>query len=102
MGCWLASSLIDERRARAVATRRPEGAGAEHRREVRRLLGTHLRHTFVASRLSRSPAVVDAGIRAGARDQRVFNAFVELGLGDGLLTSRLLRKTLGQLVLRRK
>ncbi|WP_310525786.1 geranylgeranyl reductase family protein, partial [Nocardioides sp.] len=48
--------------ARAVAARRPEGAGATHRHEVRGLLGSHLRHTWLASRLSRSPAVVDAGI----------------------------------------
>ena len=60
-----------------------------HRRDVRRLLGTHLKHTWTASRLSRSPAVVDAGIRAAARDQRVFDTLVELGLGDGRIDTRL-------------
>lgn len=75
--------------ARAVAARRPEDAGSEHRREVRRLLGTHLHHTWVASRLSRSPAVVDAGIRAAGRDRRVFDTLVEIGLGDGRIDARL-------------
>ena len=69
--------------ARAVALGRPEAAGARHRRVVRGLLGSHLRHTFVASRLVRSPRVVDAGIRAAARDRHVFDALVEMGLGDG-------------------
>ncbi len=35
------------------------------------------------------PAVVDAGIRASSRDQRVFDDLVEIGLGQGLLTARL-------------
>ena len=34
----------------------PAAAGAAHRPRVRRLLGRHLRHTWVASRLSRRPA----------------------------------------------
>jgi hypothetical protein len=57
---------------------------------VRRLLGRHLRHTTTASALSRRPAVVDAGIRGAARDQRVFDDLVEIGLGRGLITPRLL------------
>ena len=56
---------------------------------VRRLLGTHLRHTWVASRLAQSPAVVDAGIRAAARDRHVFDTLVEIGLGDGRIDARL-------------
>jgi geranylgeranyl reductase family protein len=88
--------------ARAVAARRPEGAGAQHRRVVRRLLGTHLRHTFVASRLSRSPAVVDAGIRAAGHDRHVFDTLVELGLGDGRIDPRLVRGLLGSLTRTRR
>jgi geranylgeranyl reductase family protein len=75
--------------ARCLAEGRPEAAGDLHRRGVRRVLGTHLKHTWTASRLSRSPAVVDAGIRAAARDQRVFDTLVELGLGDGRIDARL-------------
>ena len=75
--------------ARALAGGSPEGAGAEHRAAVRRLLGRHLKHTWTAARLSRVPAVVDAGIRAAARDRRSFDTLVELGLGDGRIGPRL-------------
>ncbi len=75
--------------ARAVALGRPEAAGARHRKVVRGLLGSHLRHTFVASRLARSPRVVDAGIRAAGRDRHVFDTLVEMGLGAGHLDPRL-------------
>ena len=75
--------------ARAVRAGRPAGAGAEHRRVVRRLLGTHLRHTWAASRLAQSPRIVDAGIHAAGRDRHAFDALVELGLGDGRIDARL-------------
>ncbi|RYC13856.1 NAD(P)/FAD-dependent oxidoreductase [Nocardioides zhouii] len=75
--------------ARAVALRRPEAAGARHRRVVRTLLGSHLRHTWVASRLAQSPRIVDAGIRAAGRDRHVFDALVEIGLGDGRIDRHL-------------
>lgn len=67
----------------------PVGAGAQHRAGVRRLLGRHLHHTWLTARLSRRPAVVDAGIRAAARSERVFDDLVEIGLGDGRITPRL-------------
>ncbi|KGN42347.1 NAD(P)/FAD-dependent oxidoreductase [Knoellia aerolata] len=86
--------------ARAVRLGRPADAGAVHRREVRRLLRTHLRHTWVSSRLARSPAVVDAGIRAAGRDRRVFDTLVEIGLGDGLIDRHLVGGLLGALALR--
>jgi len=41
------------------------------------------------SRLSRVPAMVDAGIRASARDGGVFDDLVEIGLGRGVITPRL-------------
>ena len=75
--------------ARCLAEGQPDASGARHRRDVRRLLGTHLKHTWTASRLSRSPAVVDAGIRAASRDQGAFDTLVELGLGDGRINARL-------------
>ncbi len=84
----------------AAATLRssaPETAGARHRDGVRRLLARHLHHTFVTSRLSNAPAVVDAGIRAAARDQRVFDDLVEIGLGQGLITPRLVGGLVGGL-----
>jgi flavin-dependent dehydrogenase len=83
----VASGILAGRAAaRAVAEGSPGRAGALHRAAVRGLLGRHLRHTFATSRISRVPAVVDAGIRAAARSQRVFDDLVEIGLGQGLLT----------------
>ncbi|WP_353951574.1 NAD(P)/FAD-dependent oxidoreductase [Knoellia sp. S7-12] len=83
--------------ARAVRAGRPTDAGAVHRREVRRLLGTHLRHTWLSSRLAQSPAVVDAGIRAAGRDRRVFDTLVEIGLGDGRINRPLVTGLVGAL-----
>ncbi len=84
--------------AHAVATGRPGDAGAHHRAGVRRLLATHLRHTWVASRLAGSPRVVEAGIRAAGRDRHVFDTLVELGLGDGRIDPRLAGGLLRSLV----
>lgn len=77
--------------ADAVRAGRPEGAGARHRAELRSLLGSHLRHTWTAARLSRHPRVVEAGIGAADRRQPVFDDLVQLGLGDGRITPRLVR-----------
>jgi geranylgeranyl reductase family protein len=67
----------------------PPAAGALHRHAVRRRLGRHLKHTFVASRLAEHPVIVDGGIRVARRDPRVFDELVELGLGDGRISRRL-------------
>jgi geranylgeranyl reductase family protein len=86
----VASGILAGRAAaRALGAAVPGTAGARHRTAVRGLLARHLRHTFVTSRLSAVPRVVDAGIRAAARDQRVFDDLVEIGLGQGVLTPRL-------------
>lgn len=84
--------------ARTIATDNPSGAGAAHRRAVRGLLGRHLKHTWVAARLSRAPVFVDAGIRAATCDPQVFDDLVEIGLGDGRITPRLAGGLLGALV----
>jgi geranylgeranyl reductase family protein len=87
----VASGILAGRAAaEAIAHGDPGRAGRLHRRSVRRHLARHLRHTFVASRLSNLPAFVDAGIHAARRDQRVFDDLVEIGLGRGLITRRLL------------
>ena len=75
--------------ARVIADGDGAAAGAAHRDAVRRLLGRHLRHTWVTASLSRRPEVVDAGIRAAGRSQHVFDSLVEIGLGDGRITPRL-------------
>ena len=75
--------------AAAVRTGDPSSAGGAYRRSVRQLLATHLRHTSVAARLADAPFVVHAGIRAAAGNDRVFDDLVEIGLGRGRITSRL-------------
>ncbi len=89
-------------RAAAAALRAgdPALAGRHHDRAVRRLLATHLRHTTVAAGLTCSPAVLHAGIAAARRDPRVFDTLVELGLGDGRITPRVVA-ALGRGILNR-
>ena len=84
--------------ARCLASGQPDAAGGIHRRDVRRLLGTHLKHTWTAARLSRSPAFVDAGIRTAADDPHAFDTLVELGLGRGRIDARLATGLLHRLV----
>ncbi|TDD63999.1 geranylgeranyl reductase family protein [Jiangella aurantiaca] len=81
-------ALAGRAAAAAVTEGRPSTAGARYRTAVRTLLGPHLRHSVVAARLSVLPAVLTAGIVAADRDQRVFDDLVDLGLGSGRLTRR--------------
>jgi geranylgeranyl reductase family protein len=64
--------------------------GRGYRLALRRELGRHLRHTTAAARVGRDYRVVRAGVTAAARRPEVFDDLVELGLGRGLLTPRLL------------
>jgi geranylgeranyl reductase family protein len=85
-------------RAAVGALRRGSGdAGTEYRRTVGALLGRHLRDTALAARLTRSGRVLDAGIRASAVDQKVFDNLVEIGLADGVLRTAALRRIVGRL-----
>ncbi|WP_407562225.1 geranylgeranyl reductase family protein [Streptomyces sp. 184] len=72
--------------AAALSDGRPQRAGERHARTVRRILLPHLRHTALAARLARSARIIEAGLRASAADQRVFDDLVELGLARGRLT----------------
>jgi geranylgeranyl reductase family protein len=71
--------------------------GTLYRAAVRQRLGRHLKHTVVASRLAEHPWLVDGGIRVARRDPRVFDELVELGLGDGRISGRLVRGLAGGL-----
>ncbi len=93
-------ALAGRAAAAAVTAQRPETAGARHRTAVRALLGSHLRHTATAARLSALPAVLTAGITAASRDQGVFDDLVDLGLGQGRLTRRALTGLARALVVR--
>ncbi len=66
-------------------------AGAAYRDVLHRELGRHLRHTTALSRLTASPRVLDAGVRAAARSVDAMDALVEVGLGRGLITAPLVR-----------
>jgi geranylgeranyl reductase family protein len=74
--------------AAALEVGDPDSAGRRHRVAVRSLLGRHLRHTAAASRLVSVPAAVERCLRAANRDQHVFDDLVEIGLGRGLITRR--------------
>ena len=82
---------ISAGRSAVRALRGGGDAGALHRQAVRALLGRHLKHTFVASKLAEHPGIVDGGIRVARRDGQVFDELVELGLGDGRISGRLVR-----------
>jgi flavin-dependent dehydrogenase len=90
-------------KAAAEAVRVGSGdAGSEYRRGVGALLGRHLRDTALAARLTRSGVVLDAGIRASAADQSVFDNLVEIGLAEGVLRAGSLRRIAGQLLAPRR
>ncbi len=70
---------------RAAAT-----ASVSYRRAVRRLLGSHLATTAGLSRAVAIPGLLDAGLRAASADAGAFDDLVEVGLGRGTMTARLL------------
>lgn len=74
--------------AGAAAATGPARAGALYTRALRARLGRHLRHSGLATLLTRRPEVVDAAVRAARRDERVFGRMVDLGLGDGVFNLR--------------
>jgi len=57
---------------------------------MHRRLGRHFRHSRVAAWLGGNHKLVDAAVRAAARDARVFSTLAELGLGEGLLNAHTL------------
>jgi menaquinone-9 beta-reductase len=58
-------------------------AGAAHRSAMRRTFQRHHIHGGLLSRLSSHNRFLDAAVTAAARDQSVFDAAVDLGLGRG-------------------
>ena len=78
-------ALLSGRLAGAAAVTGTD-AGTAYAQALARELGRHLRHTSLLARLTARPALVDAGIAAGARSPRALDALVELGLGRGLIT----------------
>jgi geranylgeranyl reductase family protein len=76
---------------RAAAAARAAGdsttTGSRYAAAVRPMLDAHLRHVWLAGHLCRHGRVIDAGLRASAADQRVFDELVELGLARGRITT---------------
>lgn len=62
-----------------------ERAGAAYRHAMRQRLARHLQVTSGAVRVARRPRLVRAGLRIAQRDQRIFDWYVDLGLGDGVV-----------------
>jgi menaquinone-9 beta-reductase len=93
----VATGILAGRTAAAA----PPDPGASYRREVRRLLGRHLKHTAVAGRLATTGTVLEAGMRAAAQRQPVFDDLVELGLGRGRITPTVLKGLAGSVLIRR-
>jgi geranylgeranyl reductase family protein len=75
--------------ARVARAGAGERAGSRYRRRLAAAMGAHLRHMDLVIRLSVDPRVVRAGLEVSAKDQRVFDTLVELGLADGTLTPQL-------------
>ncbi len=76
--------------------------GASYRRAVGHLIGRHLRHSAVVAQLAQTGSVLSAGMRAAAADQRVFDDLVDLGLGPGRVTSRVVRRLVAAAALNRR
>jgi geranylgeranyl reductase family protein len=81
-------ALLSGALAGTAAARAGRGAAHRYAEALRRRLGRHLQHSRVAARLGEQTWVVDAAVRAARADQRVFDAILEVGLGDGLLDGR--------------
>ncbi len=64
------------------------GAGAAHRAAMRRTFGRHQGHLGVLARLVPHSRFLDAAVAAASRDQAVFDAAVDLGLGRGTAPRR--------------
>ena len=84
--------------AEALTQSVPDTAGDRYALATKALLSQHLKHIAVVSRLCHHGRVLDAGIRACAADQEVFDDLVELGLANGRVTPRLARGLVHELV----
>ena len=75
--CWPAPP-------RSSRPRRPQ----QYRREMAKTFGRHHRHVAVMSALSGRAALLEAGLRSAAADQRVFDDIAALALARGGITAR--------------
>lgn len=73
----------------SVQARASVTAAVAYRNTVRRLLEAHLVTTAALSRAVRIPGLLDIGLSAAAADAGAFDDLVEVGLGRGTVTGRL-------------
>ena len=90
-------ALLSGRLAGSAAVAAGVDPGTSYSRALQRELGRHLRHTTALTRITRSPRVLEAGVRAAAAAPQALDALVEVGLGRGLVTTPLLRAMVGEL-----
>lgn len=75
--------------------------GASYRKALRRSLGRHLRHTSLLARLSARKEAMDAAISAAIAQPESIPLLIDLGLGDGLIPTRLVPQVLFDYLFRR-
>jgi geranylgeranyl reductase family protein len=86
--------------AGTTAAAGPDGVAARYASALRRRLGRHLRHSRIATWLTRRPAVVDAAVRAARTDAGVFDRMADLGLSDGVFDLRTIGRITAALAVR--
>jgi flavin-dependent dehydrogenase len=84
--------------AEAIGEGAAASAGTRYAAATAPLLDRHLRHIGIAERLCGYGPVIEAGLRASAADQRIFDDLVELGLARGRITPALARGLARELV----
>jgi menaquinone-9 beta-reductase len=94
------SGLVAGTIAGQAAGRDGTRAATDYRRCLGRIFGRHQRHVAVMSYLTRSAAVLEAGLRAATLSQRTFDDIASLGLAEGVITPRLMRQLTFQLLRR--
>ena len=72
----------------AESTVQPATAVHRYRQDMAQTFGRHHRHVAVMSALSGRPVLLEAGLRAAAADQRVFDDIAALALARGTITAR--------------
>jgi menaquinone-9 beta-reductase len=83
-------ALASGRLAARAALTAPGDPVAAYRHLLAKALGRHLRHASVLARAIHAPALAEAGLGAAAGSPAMFDALVELGLGQARITPRLL------------
>jgi flavin-dependent dehydrogenase len=91
-------AIVSGLAAGTAAVTDPRQAATRYTAALRRRFARHHRHVALLEALTRSGAVLEAGMRAASERQQVFEDLYALGLADGLLTPRLIAGMIGELV----